>query len=137
MRVTPTRGKSAALLLVLACALAVPSGAAATTGVETSVRVKVLLTANGAVWTPALSKLHPDTDTTFEIKVTNTAAQAHSFKIGYRETKLLRSGATELVYYTFHLVGPTVWLARHGKVQGSSFHGRFDVKVPTPFAGNG
>jgi hypothetical protein len=118
-------------------ALTLPLGASATTGIETSVPVRVVLTTNGAVWTPAVSKLHPDTDTTFEIKVINKTAEAHSFKIGYRETKVLARGASQFFYFSFHLVGPTVWQARHGKVQGSAFHGKFNVTVQHPFTSNG
>jgi hypothetical protein len=41
-------------------ALALPIGAAATTGIETSTSVRILLTDEGAVGTPALSKLDGD-----------------------------------------------------------------------------
>jgi hypothetical protein len=134
---TSSIGKTVASIAAIALLLSVPAGASATTGIETSVPVRVLLTEKGAVWTPALRKLHPDTDTTFEIKVTNRAAQPHSFRIGYRETRLLRKGASEFLYFTFHLVGPTLWQARHGNVQGAGFHGKLNVHVPHPFTGGG
>jgi hypothetical protein len=116
-------------------ALAIPVAASATTGIETSVPVKVVLTEKGAVWTPPLKKLHPDTDTTFEIKVINKTAQPHSFKIGYRETKLLPKGASQFFFYSFHLVGPTAWLVKHGNVQGAGLKGKFNVKIQKSFSG--
>src|ERR1700710_359680 len=96
----PHIGRKSALGMGLAAvALALPVGAAATTGVETSTPVRVILTDKGAQWTPALSKLHPDTDTTYEIKVINKTAKPGTFKIGYRQTKALRKGASQFFYY--------------------------------------
>jgi hypothetical protein len=126
------------LLLVLgvtAAALAAPLGASATTGIETTVPVKVVLTEKGTVWTPALSKLHPDTDTTFEIKVVNRSTQPHSFKIGYRETKVLPKGHSQFFYFAFHLIGKTPWQVKHGNVQGAGHSGKIDVKMRTSFSG--
>jgi hypothetical protein len=109
--------------------------AAATTGIETSVPVRVVLTDKGAVWTPALTKLHPDTDTTFEIKVINKTTQAHSFRLGYRETKVLPKGASQFFYYAFHLVGRTAWQVKHGNPRGAGQSGVFNVKLPKSFSG--
>ena len=109
--------------------------ASATTGIETSVPVRVVLTDKGAVWTPALAKLHPDTDTTFEIKVVNKTAQAHSFRLGYRETRVLPRGASQFFYYAFHLVGPTPWQVKHGNVHGAGHSGVFHVKLQKSFSG--
>ena len=120
---------------VASVALALPVSASATTGIETSLPVKVVLTEQGAVWTPALSKLHPDTDTTYEIKVINRSAEAHSFKIGYRETKILPKGGSQFFFYSFHLIGQTTWQAKHGNVQGAGFHGTFQVKLQKAFSG--
>ena len=126
---------SALVIALAAIALAIPLSASATTGIETSVPVRVVLTDKGAVWTPALSKLHPDTDTTFEIKVINKAAQPHSFKIGYRETKVLPKGASQFFFYSFHLIGKTPWLVKHGNVQAAGLKGKFDVKLQKKFSG--
>ena len=123
----------AAALVVTA--LTLPVAASATTGIETSVPVRVVLTDKGAVWTPALTKLHPDTDTTFELKVVNKTAQAHSFRLGYRETKVLPKGASQFFYYSFHLIGQTAWQVKHGSVQGAGHSGTFDVKLQKSFSG--
>lgn len=123
----------AAALVVTA--LTLPVAASATTGIETSVAVRVVLTDNGAVWTPALKKLHPDTDTTFEVKVVNKTAQAHSFRLGYRETRVLPKGASQFFYYSFHLVGPTAWQVKHGSVHGAAQSGVFQVKLQKSFSG--
>lgn len=106
-----------------------PGAASATTGVETTLPVSVVLTDKGAVWKPALGKLHPDTNTTYEIKVVNKTTQAHSFRLGYRETKVLAKGASQFFYYSFHLVGPTRWQVKHGTLQGGSQSGVFQVKL--------
>jgi hypothetical protein len=123
----------AAALVVTA--LTLPAAASATTGIETSVAVRVVLTEQGAVWSPALRKLHPDTDTTFEIKVINKTTQAHSFRIGYRETKVLPKGASQFLYYSFHVVGRTPWQVKHGTPQGAGQSGVFNVKLPKAFSG--
>lgn len=125
-----------AAALVVA-ALTLPAAASATTGIETSVAVRVVLTDNGAVWTPALKKLHPDTDTTFEVKVINKTAQAHSFRLGYRETRVLPTGASQFFYYSFHLVGPTAWQVKHGSVHGAGHSGVFHVTLQKSFSGGG
>src|ERR1700712_647874 len=126
---------SAVVVGLAAIALAAPLSSSATTGIDTSVPVRVVLTDKGTVWTPALTKLHPDTDTTYEIKVINKTAQAHSFRIGYRETKVLPKGASQFFFYSFHLIGRTPWLVKHGNVQGAGLKGTFNVKIPQSFSG--
>ena len=126
---------SALALGLGACALALPLAASATTGIETSVPVRIVLTDKAVVWTPALSKLHPDTDTTYEIKVVNRTTQPHSFKIGYRETKVLPRGASQFFYYSFHLVGQTPWQVKHGKLPATGHSGSFTVKIQKGFSG--
>ena len=137
MNSTFRRGRISLLGIVsaLLAALTLPMAASATTGIETSVPVRVVLTDKGAVWTPALTKLHPDTDTTFEIKVVNKTAQAHSFRLGYRETKVLPKGASQFFYYSFHLVGRTAWQVKHGTPRGAGQSGVFNVKLPKSFSG--
>jgi hypothetical protein len=136
MKSTTHIGCNSVLGVALAAvALAFPVAASATTGVETSLPVRVVLTEQGALWTPALSKLHPDTDTTYEIKVINRSSEAHSFKLGYRETKILPKGGSQFFYYSFHLIGPIRWQAKHGHVQGAGFHGTFQVKLQKAFSG--
>jgi hypothetical protein len=136
MKPTFRIGRRSALVAgVVVTALTIPVAASATTGIETSVPVKVVLTEKGAVWTPALSKLHPDTDTTFEIKVINKTSQPHSFKIGYRETKVLPKGASQFFFYSFHLIGKTPWLVKHGNVQGAGQSGKLNVKLQRTFSG--
>ncbi|MDQ1726730.1 MAG: hypothetical protein QOK14_775 [Frankiaceae bacterium] len=138
MRSTFRIGRISALSIgaaLVLTALTLPGAASATTGIETSVAVRVVLTDKGAVWTPALKKLHPDTDTTFEVKVVNKTAQAHSFRLGYRETKVLPKGASQFFYYSFHVVGRTAWQVRHGTPQGAGQSGVFNVKLPKAFSG--
>lgn len=136
MNSTPRIGRRLASGVgVAAIALVLPFGASATTGIETTVPVRVVLTDKGAVWTPALKKLHPDTDTTFELKVINKTRQAHSFKIGYRETRVLRKGASQFFFYSFHLIGKTPWQVKHGNVKGAGHSGKFDVKMQKQFSG--
>jgi hypothetical protein len=124
-----------AAALATATCLALPLAAGATTGIEKSVPVKVVLTPKGVVWTPSLRTLRPDTDTTFELKVINRTSQPHSFRIGYRETKLLPVGESQFMFYSFHLIGKTPWQARHGKVQAPGFKGTIDVKLRKSFSG--
>lgn len=126
---------SALALILGTFALALPLAASATTGIETTVPVRVVVTDKTVVWTPALSKLHPDTDTTYEIKVVNRTAQPHSFKIGYRETKVLPKGASQFFYYSFHLVGQTSWQVRHGKLPATGHSGSFTVTIQKSFSG--
>lgn len=126
---------SALLVGLAVLILTIPVAASATTGIETSTPVRVVLTEKGAVWTPTVSTLHPDTDTTYEIKVINTTTQPHSFRIGYRETKLLPKGASQFFYYSFHLIGQTVWQVKHGNVQGAGHSGKLVVKLQKTFSG--
>jgi hypothetical protein len=121
------------VLGLAAAALALPIGASATTGIETSTSVRVLLTDKGAVWTPALSKLHPDTDTTYEIKVVNQSAKPSTFKLGYRTTKVLPKGQSEFFYFSFHAIGDVKWAAASGKAKTST--GTFHVKLQKSFSG--
>ena len=117
-----------------AAALALPMGASATTGIETSTNVRVLLTDKGAVWTPALSKLHPDTDTTYEIKVVNQSAKPSTFKLGYRSTKLLPKGQSQLFYFSFHAIGDVRWTAATGPSRTTD-SGTLHVKLQKSFSG--
>jgi hypothetical protein len=125
--------RSALVVGLLAVALALPIGASATTGIETSTAVRILLTDKGAVWTPALSKLHPDTDTTYEIKVVNQTTKPSTFKLGYRQTKVLRKGASQFFYYSFHAIGDIRWTAAAGKAKTDD--GVFHVKLQKTFSG--
>jgi hypothetical protein len=132
----PHIGRPSALVVALAAAaLALPVGASATTGIETSTSVRVVLTDKGAVWTPALSKLHPDTDTTYEIKVVNSAAKPGTFKLGYRQTKVLARGDSQFFYFSFHAIGPIKWTAATGKAKPTV--GIFHVKLQRSFSGDG
>jgi hypothetical protein len=129
-------GRLSALAVGLATAvLALPVGASATTGIETSTPVRVILTDKGAVFTPALKKLKPDTDTTYEIKVINRTSKPGSFRIGYRATKRLRKGASQFFYFSFHLIGDVKWSAHSGKK--TTRHGVFHVKLQRTFSGGG
>jgi hypothetical protein len=129
-------GRTSALAVGLAAAaLALPVGASATTGIETSTPVRVILTDNGPVFTPTLAKLHPDTDSTYEIKVINKTSKAGSFRIGYRATKRLAKGASQFFYFSFHLIGNVKWSATSGPkpVKNGVFH----VKLQKTFSGGG
>jgi hypothetical protein len=126
----------ALVVAVAAVLLALPVGAGATTGIETSTPVRVILTDKGAVWTPALKKLHPDTDSTYEIKVINRATKPSTFKIGFRRTKLLQKGASQFFYYSFHLIGNVGWTAAPARPKAASaFHGTLHVKLQKTFSG--
>jgi hypothetical protein len=128
-------GRTSALAVGLAAAaLALPVGASATTGIETSTPVRVILTDKGAKWTPALTKLHPDTDTTYEIKVINRRSKPSTFKIGYRQTKTLPKGASQFFYYSFHLIGNVPWFVASGSTKAST--GTFHVKIQKTFSGS-
>jgi hypothetical protein len=127
-------GRSALVVGLAAAALALPVGASATTGIETSTPVRILLTDKGAVWTPALSKLHPDTNTTYEIKVVNQTAKPSTFKLGYRKTKVLQKGASQFFYYSFHAIGDIKWTAAAGKAKTAD--GVFHVKLQKTFSGD-
>jgi hypothetical protein len=125
--------KSALIAGVAAAALALPIGASATTGIETSTPVRILLTNKGAIWTPALSKLHPDTDTTYEIKVVNQSGKPSTFKLGYRSTKLLPKGQSQFFYFSFHAIGDVKWAAATATAKTST--GTFHVKLQKTFSG--
>jgi hypothetical protein len=114
-------------------AVALPGGAAATTGIEVTIPIKVTITDRGVVFTPAVRKLHPDTDTTYQVRVVNRASRTHSFRIGYRATKPLAKGASEDFYFTFHTVGKVRWRAYNAKAPSAM--GTFDVKLAKGFSG--
>jgi hypothetical protein len=77
--------------------------------------VRVILTDKGAIFTPALKKLKPDTDSTYEIKVINRTSKPSSFRVGYRATKTLKKGASQFFYFSFHLIGDVKWSAKSGR----------------------
>jgi hypothetical protein len=125
-------------LLFLIAALAagtivMPRGAAATTGIEVTIPIKVTITDRGVVFTPAVHKLHPDTDTTYQVRVVNRASRKHSFRIGYRVTRPLAKGASEDFYFTFHTVGKVRW--RASTATAPTAKGIFDVKLAKGFSG--
>jgi hypothetical protein len=122
------------LVVGLVAALAMPIGASATTGIETSMSVRVLLTDKGTVWTPALSKLHPDTNTTYEIKVVNQTTRPSTFTLGYRQTKVLQKGASQFFYFSFHAIGDIKWASAAGKAKTDN--GVFHVKLQKSFSGD-
>jgi hypothetical protein len=78
-------------------------------------------------------ELHPDTDTTYQVRVVNRTSARRAFRLGYRKTRLLAKGATEDFYFTFHAVGKIGWSAGDRKTPRSS--GTFDVKLAKGFSG--
>jgi hypothetical protein len=123
-----------ALLAVFAVSvLVMPRSASATTGIEVTIPIKVTITDTGVVFTPALRKLHPDTDTTYQVRVVNTTAKKHAFRIGYRSTKPLAKGAAENFFFTFHTVGKVPWGANN--TTAPTAKGTFDVKLSKGIAG--
>jgi hypothetical protein len=133
----PQLAQRARRLLVFAGAavvLALPAGAAATTGTRTEHLVKVTLTDTGAVWSPALAKLRPNTGVTFKFTVVNQASQRHWFKVGKRQTKLLPKGGRAVFFYSFVKPGKLPWLTGEGNVSAASFHGVFKVTFPPHFS---
>lgn len=116
-----------------ALGLALPGAAPATTGIEVTVPIKVTLSDSGVVFKPAVGKLHPDTDTTYQVRVVNRSSAKRTFRLGYRSTKPLAHGATEDFYFTFHAVGTISWSA--GNLQARGAKGVFDVKLAKTFTG--
>jgi hypothetical protein len=114
--------------------LAIPAGVSATTGTRTDKLVKVILTDKGAVWTPALKKLHPNTGVTFKFTILNQASQRHWFAVGTRKTKVLPKGGSEVFFFSFTKVGVLRWATGIGNVRGASFHGAFKVVFPPHFS---
>jgi hypothetical protein len=96
----------------------------ATTAPDITTDVKVTLTEHGVVFTP---RVHPDTDTTLVVKVVNGSKSRRWFRLGGRKTQLLRQGASELFYYSFHLAGPVKWIA--GGTGVKTVAGRLYVRV--------
>jgi hypothetical protein len=123
----------APLVACAAGALLMPHAAPATTGIEVTIPIKVTITDGGVVFTPAVRKLHPDTDTTYQVRVVNRASRTHSFRIGYRVTRPLAKGASEDFYFTFHTVGKVRW--RAGPAKAPTAKGIFDVKLAKGFSG--
>jgi hypothetical protein len=122
------------LLVALAASVTLmPHGASATTGIEVTFPVRVTITDVGVVFTPALRKLHPDTDTTYHVRVINKASTKHAFRIGYRTTKPLAKGASEDFFFTFHAVGKVPW--RASNTTAPTARGIFDVKLSKGIAG--
>lgn len=122
------------MLFALACgALVLTATAGATTGIEVTVPVKVAITESGVVFTPAVTRLHPDTDTTYQVRVVNRTSARRAFQLGYRKTRLLAKGAAEDFYFTFHAVGKIRWSA--GDVKTPRTSGTFDVKLAKGFSG--
>jgi hypothetical protein len=128
------RARHLVLLAGAAVVLALPAGASATTGTRTDHLVKVTLTDTGAVWSPALKKLHPNTGVTFKFTVINQASQGHFFKVGKRQTKLLAKGGRAVFFYSFVKPGKLPWLTGAGNVRAASFHGVFKVTFPPHFS---
>jgi hypothetical protein len=104
--------------------LVAANGATATTAPETTTDVKVTLTDAGVVFKP---RVRPNTDTTLVVKVVNSAKKRRWFRLGGRQTQLLRRGASELFYYSFHLAGPVKWASGGGG--GKTVAGRLHVRV--------
>jgi hypothetical protein len=122
------------MLFALMCgALVLAPAAGATTGIEVTVPVKVAITEGGVVFTPAATRLHPDTDTTYQVRVVNRTSARRAFQLGYRKTRLLAKGASEDFYFTFHAVGKIRWSA--GDVKTPRASGTFDVKLAKGFSG--
>jgi hypothetical protein len=114
-------GLAAVLLILL-------PGAGATTGVEVTTPVAVTLTDKGVHFS---HRLHPTTDTTIRVKVTNRSSTRRWFRLGWRKTHTLQRGGTELFYYSFNVPGRTAW--RSQGAAGKTFHGTMRVKLGTPY----
>ncbi len=106
-----------------AAALALPVGASATTGYRDE-----HLCAHPA-------HRQGRRNTTYEIKVIDQTMKPSTFKLGYRKTKVLKKGASQFFYYSFHLIGVMKWTAAVGKAKTAS--GVFHVKLQKTFSGDG
>jgi hypothetical protein len=114
-------------------ALLVPAVAAATTGTHTDKKTKVTITNRGVSWAPPLRTLHMTTGTTLKVSVVNTATQRHWFKLGKRQTKVLKQGGTEVFFFSFSKPGKVSWLTGLGSVSSAGFHGTIKVTFPQQF----
>ena len=107
------------MLVAAACAaLVLTTTAAATTGIEVTIPIKVAITEKGVVFTPAVHELHPDTDTTYRVRVVNRAWRGARPFMAMASDAAAREGGTEGVL--LH-----VPCGRKGQV------GRGDVKAPS------
>ena len=118
--------------LLPGCAtLALPERAMTTTGIETTVSVRVTLSDRGVMFSP---RLRADTNTTIEVKVINRSSVARRFRFGFRETRSLRPRAAAFFYYSFHLAGRVQWRSRP-TARGRTFFGKTHVAVAPMFGG--
>jgi hypothetical protein len=122
------RGVLAAGLAGAAALLALPGGAAATTGIEVNIAVQVNLTDHGVVFS---RKFKPTTDTSLDLRVTNQTSKPRSFRLGNRVTHVLRPGQSERLFYSFFVAGRVPW---HSVSPGAKhFTGAFIVHIPPRF----
>jgi hypothetical protein len=113
-------------------AFASPPMAGATTGIETTVPVRVTLSDTGVTFSP---KLHPDTDTTLVVRVVNRSSTPRTFTFGFRKTAPLKKGTAVLFYYTFHISGKVPWKSH--ATSGKTFAGLTNVSIAKMFSGAG
>jgi len=121
-------GRTPALLggVLVTLVLAVPAGA--TTGIEVTIPVTVSLTDTGVKFS---AKLDATTDTTLQVRVVNRSSARRWFQLGWRKTHLLRRGAVEYFYYSFHVPGRVVWRSDGPSVR--AFKGSLGVRLPIGF----
>ena len=112
----------AAVLASAAALLALPGGAAATTGIEQTLALQVTLTNHGVVFSRTI---RPTTDTTLQMRITNKTTKPRSFKLGNRGRR--RSGPVSPSSSTTR----SSWLARcpgtRSPWEGSTYRGSFLV----------
>jgi hypothetical protein len=105
-----------------------PTLADATTGVEVTLPVQVILTDQGVTFTPRKLKL--DVDTTLEVKVVKRSSAPRSFRLGFRQTRKLTHGASAFFFFSPTTGGKIAWTSIGSK--GKTFTGR----TPPVIVGN-
>jgi hypothetical protein len=122
-------GRYALVLCALAASVAtlvLAGRAAATTGVDVTVPVKVTLTDRGVSFS---HRLKPTTNTTLAVRVINRSSLRRRFTLGWRKTHLLQRGGVEEFFFTFYAPGKVVW--RSAASDGKDFRGTIRVKLAT------
>jgi hypothetical protein len=129
------RRHACAALLAAVCllALAAPMTALATTGTHTDKKTVVTITNKGATYVPTLAQLKVTTGVTVKVLVVNKASQPHTFQLGTRKTKTLKTGASDTFFYLFHIPTKVSWEVGLGNVRAAAFRGSINVSFPKHF----
>jgi hypothetical protein len=127
--------RSGVVALVATCVtLATPVVALATTGTATDLHERVTLTAKGTTWKPKIvSYRHATTGTTVRFTIVNADSRRHWFQFGKYRTKLLKKGASEVLFYNFTRPVDVKWRVGPGKAVSKTSSGKIVVVFPPHF----